>query len=55
MNPEKIVIDANGEVWLLQYQTMHKLDVFHDYYLVDYERNKVWFKEDYSSARVVVE
>ena len=54
MNPEKIVIDANGEVWLLQYHTMHKLDVFHDYYLVDYERNKVWFKEDYSSARVVV-
>jgi len=53
-SPDGISIDSDGRAWLLKYGSINLLNVYHDYFLVDYERNRVWFKEDYSSVRVIV-
>lgn len=53
-SPEGISFDSDGRVWLLKYGSINQLNIYHDYFLVDYERNRVWFKEDYSSVRVVL-
>lgn len=52
-NSTNIGLDSDGNVWLLRYDGVHKLDVFFDYYIVDYEENKIYLKEEYSSVRIV--
>lgn len=53
-NPEGISFDSDGRVWILKYDSINLLNIYHDYFLVDYEKSRVWFKEDYSSVRVVL-
>jgi hypothetical protein len=49
-----IGIDSDQNIWVLNYNGIHKLDLFFDYFLVDYENNRIWLKEEYSSVRVTV-
>jgi len=53
--PENISFGSEGDLWILKYGNIHKLNLFHDYFLVDYEAKKVFFREDYSSVRVVTQ
>ena len=53
-NSDYIGMDSDNNVWLYRYGAVNLLSLFYDYFLVDYENNRVWFKEDYSSVRVVV-
>lgn len=53
-NPINIGIDSDGNFWLLRYNGINKLNIFFDYYLVDYENNKVYLKENYDSVRIVI-
>jgi hypothetical protein len=54
LNADNIGIDADGNVWLSSYGMVNKLNVFHDYFLVDYENKRLWFREEYSNVRVTV-
>lgn len=50
--PEDIGIDSDLRVWLKKYSAVHLLDVYHDYFLVDYENKTIWCKEQYPTIRV---
>ena len=49
-----IMFNSDGDLWFLKTNAVYKADVFYDYFLVDYERNIVWLRENYSSVRVVL-
>lgn len=54
-NSIDIMFDSDDILWLKNSSNeIKRLNVFHDYFLVDYDRNTVWFREEYSKARVVV-
>ena len=53
INPDNIFIDSDGLVWLLKGNDIHQLDIFYDYFLVDYKQNLLFMREDYNSIRVV--
>lgn len=52
--PTNIGFDSDGKLWILRYDGIHKIDLFYDYFLVDYERQTVWLKEEYPSVKVVL-
>jgi len=52
VEPEEIGIDSDLRVWLKRYGSVHLLNVFHDYFLVDYQNKRIWCKEQYPSIRV---
>lgn len=52
-NSTNIFLDSDKNVWLLRYDGIHKLNIFHDYFIVDYEEQKIFLKENYSSIRIV--
>jgi len=49
-----VVFNSDGELWISVGDTIRKIDLFYDYYLVDYENKTVWFREEYESARVTI-
>jgi len=51
-SPEDIGIDSDLRVWLKKYGSVHLLNLFHDYFLVDYQHKRIWCKEEYPSIRV---
>jgi hypothetical protein len=53
-NSDRIVIDSDAKLWLVKNDELHKLDIFFDYFLVDYESNRIWLREEYDSVRVVI-
>jgi hypothetical protein len=55
-NSSDIGFDSDNRLWLLSGtgDSIQLLDVFYDYFMVDYEMNSVWFRENYSSVRVVI-
>lgn len=50
----EIGIDSDHSVWLLKDETLNKLNIFFDYFLIDYKNKKIWLKEEYNSSRVVL-
>lgn len=52
-NADKIGIDSDGKVWIQRYGTINLLNVFHDYFITDYDTKKMWFREEYSNVRVI--
>lgn len=50
----KISMDSDGKIWLLKNGYIHNLGLYFDYFLVDYENNCIWLKEEYSSVRVTI-
>lgn len=52
--PEDICMDSDLNVWLKKYGSIHKLNIFHDYFLVDYQNKRIWCREQYPSIRVTV-
>jgi hypothetical protein len=53
-NAQKIGMDSDLKVWVKKSNAVRMLDVFHDYFLVDYEKKVIWCKENYTSIRVTV-
>lgn len=53
-NSTNIAIDSDNKIWLIRYDGAHLLDIYFDYFLVDYERKRVYMKEQYTSARIVI-
>lgn len=54
-NPTDAMFDSDNVLWIKDsLGDIKKLNVFHDYFIVDYDRNTVWFREEYSEVRVVV-
>jgi hypothetical protein len=51
---EDMSFDSDGNLWLLSNSSIYKLNVFYDYFIADYEKNILWFKEQYQSVRIVV-
>lgn len=50
-----IMFDSDGKLWLKDsIDDIKLLNLFYDYYIVDYDGKAVWFREDYSEVRVVV-
>jgi hypothetical protein len=49
---DRIVMDSNNKIWLLKDDVLYNLETYYDYFLVDYESNKIWLRENYSSVRV---
>jgi len=49
---EEIGIDSDYRVWLKKYGSVHLLEIFHDYFIVDYQNKKIWCKEQYPTIRV---
>lgn len=49
-----INLDSDNNIWLTKSGVARKLDLFFDYFLVDYERGRVYTKENYSSIRITV-
>jgi hypothetical protein len=54
VNSDYIGIDSDNNIWMHRYGSISSVDLFHDYFLVDYEYNKVWLKEDYTLVRIVL-
>ena len=52
-NNDGICRDSDGKLWVLKYGNLHSLDVFFDYYMVDYPSGRVWLRENYESVRIV--
>lgn len=53
-NSTNIGMDSDLKLWLKKSNSIRELDVFHDYFLVDYEKKVIWCREDYNSIRVTV-
>lgn len=47
-----IAIDSDGVVWLYNGTSIYRAGIYHDYFAVDYQRNYVWTKEQYTSVKV---
>jgi hypothetical protein len=54
LNADNIGIDSDGNVWIATYGRVDKLNLFHDYFIVDYENKRLWFREEYSNVRVTI-
>jgi len=52
-NNEGIGRDSDGQVWILKYGNIYKLNIFYDYFMVDYDGNRIWVREEYNSVRIV--
>jgi len=52
--PTDIALDSDLQIWLKKTNAIHQLDIYHDYFLVDYEKRTVWCNEEYSSIRVTI-
>ncbi|MCK4260724.1 MAG: hypothetical protein KAX49_17230 [Halanaerobiales bacterium] len=48
----KLAFDSDGLLWLYDGTDIHKMDIFYDYFMVDYEQRKVFLREQYSEIRV---
>jgi hypothetical protein len=46
--------DSDGKLWFSKTNEILLSNVFYDYFIVDYEMNTVWLRENYSSVRVVI-
>jgi hypothetical protein len=53
-NITNLCFDANGILWAENNTGIHKLNLYYDYFIADYENNLVWLKENYVSVRVEV-
>jgi hypothetical protein len=53
-SPEKIGIDSEGNIWIRKYGLIHKLNMFHDYFLADYSGKRLWFREEYPNVEVEI-
>jgi len=52
--PESIGLDSDMNLWIMKNNLIYRLNIYHDYFLVDYEKKVVWCNEDYASIRVTV-
>lgn len=43
-NQDLVALTTTGQIW--------KFSLYYDYYLIDYQKNKLWFLEDYESVVV---
>ena len=50
-----ISFDDDGNVWLRKNNNVQKLNLFFDYFLTDYLKKAIMFRENYSSVRVVTQ
>ena len=49
-----IAFDSDDRLWLKVGGDIYAANVYHDYFLADYEKKTVWLREDYTSVRVVL-
>lgn len=52
-NSTNIAMDSDGNLWFYKSGNILKGSFRYDYFLVDYEKKKIWTREDYSDLRVV--
>ena len=50
---QDLAMDSNGELWFYNGTSIFKVDLFHDYFAVDYETKDIWLREQYNEVRVV--
>ena len=53
-NSTDLMFDSDNKLWLKKDDNIQLLNIYYDYFLVDYDRKTVWFRENYSQVRVVV-
>ena len=44
--------DSDGRLWVLNTYELKRLNLFYDYFIVDYENSIIWMREFYNSVRV---
>jgi hypothetical protein len=52
-NADGMMMDSDGQLWLLVNDDLILANIYYDYFIADYERKAVWLRENYSSVRVV--
>ena len=50
---QKISMDTDGIIWFYNGTSILKMNLFHDYFVVDYLKRNLWLNEEYSKIRVV--
>ena len=53
-NIEDMSFDSDGKLWLESVGVIYLLNIYYDYFLADYSRNKLYLREQYSSVRIEV-
>jgi hypothetical protein len=53
-NATHIAFDSDDRLWFKVSGDLYAANIYHDYFLADYERKTIWLREDYTSARVVL-
>jgi len=56
-NADSISIDSDGKYWIGKttgYSNVYLLNMFYDYFMIDYLNKRLWFKEEYSNVRITV-
>jgi hypothetical protein len=48
-----VAFDSDGRLWFYVSGDIYLSNVFHDYFIADYEQRAVWMRENYTSVRVV--
>jgi hypothetical protein len=52
-NCQNLEFDDKGILWLYNGTSIYRTNLFFDYFMIDYIKNKVWLREQYNEVRVV--
>ena len=52
-SPRKIGLDEEENLWFYNGTSLLKAKLFHDYFMVDYDKKEIWLREQYPLVRVV--
>jgi len=50
---QDLAMDDESILWLYNGTSIYRTNLFYDYFMVDYVKNKVWLREQYNKVRVV--
>jgi len=52
-NCTNLAFDSDGKLWFYDDSYIYLANIFYDYFMVDYEQRKVFFRDSYSQVRIV--
>jgi hypothetical protein len=51
---ENLSFDSDSKLWFLKNDKIYLANIYYDYFLVDYEKGKLYLRENYSSVKVSI-
>lgn len=52
-NCQGLALDDNYTLWLYNGTSIFRTNLLHDYFMIDYDRKKIWLREQYNEVKVV--